>query len=177
MTARPIATLLLVISLMSAAVVAHAASVHAVSYDPAAVQTRVMHDYRVALQDAPAHLLRLYELRQTFTGRAPAFAGVRATDMLQQGIADTVDENGTESGYVTFLLEDGNRIYGRYAGTRKSHRWPDGSRHFDVEGDIELIGGDGAFAGARGTIHVRLILDPGAESNHGEARGEIRLDH
>lgn len=177
MTAQPIATLLLVFFLLAGVAAARAESVHAVSYDPTAVRTRVIHDYRVTLQDAPAHLQRLYDLRQTFTGRAPAFAGVRAIEMLQQGVADTVDENGTETGYVTFLLEDGNRIFGRYAGTRKSHRWPDGSRHFDVEGDIELTGGDGAFAGARGKIHVRQTLDPGADSNQGEARGEIRLDH
>jgi hypothetical protein len=149
-----------------------AQSVTPLHYDPAAVQTRVVHDYRVAAGDSRNHSLRLYDLRHTFTRKPPIFGGSRATEMWEQGQADTIDQNGAESAYVTYILDNGNKVFGRYRGTRKSFRWPDGTRHFDVEGEITLTGGTGPMTRIRGAIKVRLALDPGAESSQGDARGE-----
>ena len=32
-------------------------------------------------------------------------------------VFDLIDQSGTESGYGIFVLEDGNRVVGRYSGT------------------------------------------------------------
>jgi hypothetical protein len=141
-------------------------------YDAGAAQTRTVHDQRIAVDDVPDHVLRFYDVRRAFTGRAPVFDGVRAIEMWEQGVADTVDRNGSESAYITYVLENGEKVLGRYAGVVQSFRWPDGSRHYDHVGSITLTGGSGRFAGMRGLIRVRAAVDPGADSNQIESKGE-----
>ena len=144
-------------------------------YDAAAAQTRTVRDQRIAVDDLPDHILRIYDVRRTFSGRAPVFDGVRAIEMWEQGVADTVDRNGGESAYITFVLENGEKVLGRYAGVVQSFRWPDGSRHYDHVGSITLTGGSGRFAAVRGLIRVRAAIDPGADSSQIESRGEYWL--
>jgi len=147
-----------------------------VSYDAAAAETKYSANYRVTVGDVPDHILRIFELHRTFVRHPPIFQGVTAKEMWERGSADTIDQNGSESSYVTYLLEDGNKVFGRYSGAIKSFRWPDGSRHFDVQGVIALNGGTGSFACLRGTVRVRASLDPGADSNQIESKGEYWME-
>jgi hypothetical protein len=142
------------------------------SYDAAAAQTAVVKRYEIEAGDVPRHVLRLLDVRRVFRRRPPVFDGVAATEMRERGTADLVDQSGTESAYVTYLLEDGNRVFGRYSGTLRSARWPDGSWHHEVQGRIELTGGTGRFERLRGQVQVGYVLDPGAESSQGESAGE-----
>lgn len=143
-----------------------------VQYDPAAAETRYIHNYRVAVNDVAGHVVRIYELRRSFRHGPPVFSHVRALQMLEQGYTDTVDENGDEHARITYFLEDGNTIHGEYRGAVQSFRWPDGTRHFDHAGTIALTGGSGRFSRIRGSINVRFVLDPGAESSQGKSEGE-----
>jgi hypothetical protein len=70
------------------------------------------------------------------------------------------------------LLADGSQVFGRYAGTMRSSRWPDGSWHHEIRGRIELVGGTGQFQRIRGSVDVRYVLDPGAQSSQGHSAGE-----
>jgi hypothetical protein len=142
------------------------------SYDAAAAETASIKRYEIEAGDVARHVLRLFETRRVFTRRPPVFDGVRATEMRERGTADLIDQSGTQSAYVTYLLEDGNRVFGRYSGTIRSARWPDGSWHHEIQGRIELTGGTSRFAALRGHVQVRFTLDPGAESSQGESLGE-----
>lgn len=144
----------------------------ALLYDTTSAHTRVTQQYRVPVDDAPDHYLRVYELQRRFTFRPPVFRGVRAAELWERGQSDVVDQNGSESAYVTYVLEDGARVFGRYAGVIQSFRWPDGSRHVESHGVITLTGGTGSFASIHGVIRVRWSEDPGADSSQGEAKGE-----
>jgi len=146
------------------------------AYDAAAAQVRYVQNTRLSVSDVPEHVLRIYDLRRTFTRRPPLFEGVGASEMWEQGVSDTVDQNGTETAYVTYLLQDGNKVFGRYAGVVQSFRWPDGSRHYDHVGTITLTGGTGAFARLRGAIRVRAGVDPGADSNQIDSKGVYWLE-
>jgi len=145
---------------------------HALAYDLAAADSSYVKRYRVEVGDVRHHTLEVYIRKRVFTRNPPAFAGVRASEAHEHGVADLVDQSGTDSGYVTFLLEDGSRVLGRYNGTVESRRWPDGSRHYDVCGTIELIGGSERFAKLRGQLRLWQALDPGADSSQGGAEGE-----
>jgi hypothetical protein len=145
---------------------------HPLSYDAAAAETASVKRYEVEVGDVPRHVLRLFDTRRIFARRPPVFDGARATEMHERGTADLIDQSGSESAYVTYLLEDGNRVFGRYAGTIRSARWPDGSWHHEIQGRIELTGGTSRFAALRGHVQVRFTLDPGAESSQGESAGE-----
>ena len=149
-----------------------AAEPRSVSYDLAAAVTRYTKEYRVEVGDALRHELRLYDLKREFGATAPVFDGLRATESRERGTADLLDQNGRESGYVVYVLEDGNRVFGRYEGTVRTRRWPDGSRHYDIHGTIELTGGTGRFGSIRGRLRVWQALDPGADSNQGAVEGE-----
>jgi hypothetical protein len=142
----------------------------AYSLDPAA--TSYVRQYRVEVGDVPRHELRVFDLTRKFTRGTPMIDGVRLTETQERGIADLVDQEGSENAYVIYMLEDGNRVFGRYSGTVRTRRWPDGSRHYDVRGTIELTGGTGRFEAIRGSVTVWQALDPGADSSQGEARGE-----
>ncbi len=144
-----------------------------IAYDAARAELRTVQNLRLQLDDLPGHELRLFDRRRTFRpADAPSIEGVRVVEIWEQGTADLVDQSGSESAYVTFVLADGNRLFGRYAAGTRATRWPDGSRHYDVVGTITLTAGTGAFARVRGLITVRAAIDPGADSNQIESRGE-----
>jgi hypothetical protein len=165
----PFATAILLLSRPAAAVEPER---YPLSYDAAAAETAYVKHYHIEVGDVPQHVLRLYDLRRVFPRRPPVFSGVAATEMQERGTAELVDQSGSESAHVTYVLEDGNRVFGRYTGTVRTSRWPDGSRHYDIQGRIELTGGTGRFASLRGSVSVRFALDPGAESSQGESTGE-----
>jgi|SRR5581483_6580216 len=146
------------------------------SYNPVASEIATIRRYQIEVGDVPRHVLRLYEIRRVFTHRPPVFDGVAATEMRERGTADVIDESGTQAAYVIYLLADGNQVYGRYGGTVQSSRWPDGSWHHDIRGRIDLTGGTARFAAVRGSVDVRYVLDPGAESSQGESAGEYWLE-
>ncbi len=146
------------------------------SYDAAAAETKYAANYRVTAGDVPDHILRVFDLRRVFTRHPPVFQGVAAKEMWERGWADSIDQNGSESSYVTYVLEDGNKVFGRYAGTVSSFRWPDGSRHFDMLGAITLTGGTGPLARIRGVVRIRASVDPGADSSQIESKGEYWLE-
>lgn len=144
---------------------------HALVYDLAS-EAPYAKRYRVEVGDVPLHVLEVYSRRRAFTKRPPVFDGVRAAECQEHGVLDLIDQNGTESGYVIFVLEDGERVLGRYSGTFAARRWPDGSRHYDVGGSLELTGGSGRFGKIHGQLRIWQALDPGADSSQGQAEGE-----
>ena len=145
---------------------------HPLAYRLDAGATRYVRQYRVEVGDVPRHELRVFDLTRKFTRGTPMIDGVRLTESQERGVADLVDQDGSESAYVIYVLEDGNRVFGRYSGTVRTRRWPDGSRHYDVRGTIELTGGTGRFEAIRGSMTVWQALDAGADSSQGDARGE-----
>jgi hypothetical protein len=126
---------------------AHAAEPerHPLAYSLEGGATRYVRQYRVEVGDVPRHELRIFDLNRNFTRGTPVIDGVRLSGTHERGVADLVDQDGTENAYVIYMLEDGNRVFGRYSGTVRTRRWPDGSRHYDVRGTIELTGGTGRF--------------------------------
>jgi hypothetical protein len=145
---------------------------HPLAYALDASTARPLRQYRVEVGDVPRHELRVFDLTRRFTRGAPVIDGVRVTESQERGVADLVDQDGSERAYVIYVLEDGNRVFGRYEGTVRTRRWPDGSRHYDVRGTIELTGGTGRFAAIRGRVTVWQAHDPGADSSQGAAQGE-----
>jgi hypothetical protein len=148
---------------------------HALSYDLVA-EASYAKRLRVEVGDVPQHVLEVYSRSRVFARQPPLFDGVRAAESREQGVFDLVDQSGTESGYVTFVLEDGSRVLGRYNGILAARRWPDGSRHYDVRGTLELTGGTGRFAKIRGQLRIWQALDPGADSSQGQAEGQYWLE-
>jgi len=164
-----------------AAVIAVAAAARAdapragLTYDLSA-EPRYVKRYRVEVGDVPRHSLEVYSRQRVFALQPPVFEGVRVVECEEQGVFDLVDHSGTESGYVTFMLEDGSRVLGRYSGTLAARLWPDGSRHYDIRGTLELTGGSGRFDKIRGQLSIWQALDPGADSAQGRAEGEYWVE-
>jgi len=150
---------------------------HAIAFDLGSAAIHYHKQYRLLVDDTPKHALRIYDLSREFAAGSFTLGSVAVTTMREWGTSDLTDENGTESAYVMFVLEDGNRVFGRYRGTVETRRWPDGSRHYDIRGTIDVTGGTGAFQHIRGTIRTWLALDPGADSRQGRAEGEFEFEH
>jgi len=97
---------------------------HPLAYSLDAGATRYVRQYRVEVGDVPRHELRVFDLTRKFTRGTPMIDGVRLTESQERGVADLVDQDGSESAYVIYVLEDGNRVFGRYSGTVRTRRWP-----------------------------------------------------
>jgi hypothetical protein len=145
---------------------------HSVAFDLGSAAIHYHKQYRLPVDDQPKHTLRIYDLSREFAPGSFNLGSVAVTTIREWGSSDLVDENGTDSAYVMFVLADGSRVVGRYRGTVGTRRWPDGSRHYDIRGAIDLTGGTGAFEHIRGTINTWQALDPGADSSQGRAEGE-----
>src|SRR5258706_6216414 len=91
--------------------VAAAADVrHPVGFDLGSAAIRYNKQYRLPVDDVPKHTLHIYDLSRQFAPGLFNLGSVAVTTMRQWGSSDLVDENGSESAYVIFVMEDGNRV-------------------------------------------------------------------
>ena len=93
-----------------------------------------------------------------------------------RGYSDYIDGNGRNWGYLTFLLENGDKIYGRFDGNAQTVIAADGSKKSSGIGTATLSGGTGKFRGIRGTIRNSYVFDPGKGYNTGQAEGDYWIE-
>ncbi|HKB82346.1 MAG TPA: hypothetical protein VKD04_03955 [Burkholderiales bacterium] len=74
------------------------------------------------------------------------------TESWSRGTSDYADYSGQTAGYGIYNLENGDRIFARYAGTVQSVNRPDGTREYVYHGISTLTGGTGGFRNIRGYI-------------------------
>jgi hypothetical protein len=84
-------------------------------------------------------------------------------------MTDNIGDDGHVVGYVVYVMQNGDKIYGRYDGTAQgAAEQPTGRRH--VSGNTTLIGGTGKFHAIRGTLHNTTVAEP--EKGFNESKNE-----
>jgi len=110
--------------------------------------------YEIEVGDVPGHKVRIYEIRTKYTGEAPSYAGIKATDSWGRATSDYVDGTGRASGYGITVLENGDKIFSRSETLTHGIVESDGSRKGTYTSVTTLTGGTGKFATIRGTLRT-----------------------
>jgi hypothetical protein len=82
--------------------------------------------------------------------RASDCEGFKIAEVLGQGFSDSIDRNGRAWGYDTITLDNGDKIYTEWSGTRIAVTGADGSLKTTFSGTTTWIGGTGRYLGVRG---------------------------
>ena len=99
----------------------------------------------VDVGDRPNHILRVYEIHDTFPDNAPVINGLKLVEIWTRGVGDRIDGSGDGRGYDVSVFENGDRFFTQYTNVVQN-----------VEGKItstsvaHITGGTGKFAAMQG---------------------------
>jgi hypothetical protein len=147
-----------------------------VSYKSQAANSKFTQQLALDVGDIPGHQVRVYEHHRAYPSNPPIFNGVAVSEIWNRAFSDYTNLNGPAWGYSIYLLQNGEKIFGRYQGTTQTSVGPDGSRKTLFSGVITLTGGTGQFRGIRGLIKTTSAFDPKANVSETQDEGEYWLE-
>jgi hypothetical protein len=130
--------------------------------------------YRLKAGDVPGHYVRIFEIHRRYPHDPPKFNGVSVTEQWDRGYSDYTDTNGRAWWYITYFLENGDKIYAREDGTSTTQT-KQGSSDSSISkfaGVITITGGTGKFKGIRGLLQSRISFNPETGFSIGKHTGE-----
>ena len=128
--------------------------------------------YVIDVGDVPGHQVRIFEAHRSFSNDKPNCEGLKRTDSWVRASSDYIDRNGSVSGYLTIVLENGDKIFGRMSGTSQTSTNPDGSQKSVATTVTTYTGGTGRYHSVRGIQRESIIFDPAKNFNHVQAEAE-----
>ena len=134
--------------------------------------TTYTQQYAIDVGDVPGHQVRIFEIHRRFPNDTPNCEGLKRTESWVRASTDYIDRNGSVSGYLTIVLENGDKIFGRVSGTSQTITNPDGSQRSVATDVITYTGGTGKYQSVRGIQRERVIFDPATNFNQVEADAE-----
>ncbi|KHK59678.1 hypothetical protein PI86_07620 [Burkholderia sp. A9] len=149
---------------------AQAPQKNTISFSVPAANTKYTQQHALDVGDMPGHQIRIFENHRTFPNDPPAFAGVRVRDFVTRAATDLVDNDGRVSGYVVFILANGDNVFGRLEGTTRASVGQSGGRRTAMV-NIVLTGGTGKFQGIRGTLQQSSVAEPSKGYNESKFEG------
>ena len=128
--------------------------------------------YVIDVGDVPGHQVRIFEAHRSFPNDKPNCEGLKRTDSWVRASSDYIDRNGSVSGYLTIVLENGDKIFGRMSGTSQTSTNPDGSQKSVATTVTTYTGGTGRYQNVRGIQRESIIFDPAKNFNQVQAEAE-----
>jgi hypothetical protein len=110
----------------------------------------------VVVGDVPNHIVRVFEVHQTFPNNAPVINGLKLAETWQRGIADIADGAGNTSSYFLFVMENGDKFFVRNANVIH----PAAAGKLLATGVGHITGGTGKFGTIQGTVRNVTSFDP-----------------
>jgi hypothetical protein len=124
------------------------------SFTPPIGSSNFEEQHIIDVGDVPGHQVRVYSVHFTYPQEAPVFDGVKVKEAWLRAMSDYTNQSGHVHGYTINLLENGDKIFGRWEGLTQTAINPDGSKASEVWGVTTLTGGTGKFKGIRGTLRT-----------------------
>jgi hypothetical protein len=134
--------------------------------------TTYTRQYAIDVGDVPGHQIRIFEVHRRFPNDKPNCEGLKRTESWASVSSDYIDRNGSVSGYLTIVLENGDRIFGRMSGTSQTSTGPDGAEKSVATTVTTYTGGTGRYRSVRGIQRESIVFDPGKNFNQVEAEAE-----
>lgn len=149
---------------------------HSVSYTASPGSTRYIQEHLIDVGDVPGHQVRVFELHEDFSSVGLAFNGVKVSESSTRGISDYTNGNGIANNYTVYMLEDGNKVFGKASVLAQSATNPDGSKIVRFTVVTTLTGGTGDFRGIRGILRTLGERVPGASTLSLKVNGEYWME-
>jgi hypothetical protein len=115
--------------------------------------------HAIDVGDVQGHQLRVYSFHSVYAQEAPVYEGVRVKESWLRASSDYTEGNGHATGYTVALLENGDKIFGRWEAITQTTVNADGSKMARVNTVTTLTGGTGKFRGIRGTVRGIATTD------------------
>ena len=142
------------------------------SWEIRPADTAYTQQHAIDVGDVPGHQIRIFEVHRRFPNDKPNCEGLKRTKSWARVSSDYIDRNGSVSGYLTIVLENGDRIFGRMSGTSQTSTGPDGSERSVATTVTTYTGGTGMYRSVRGIQRESIVFDPGRNFNQVEAEAE-----
>lgn len=137
--------------------------------------TRYTQEHMIDVGDVPGHQVRIYEITVTYKKDELAFDGVSVKEGWSRSMSDYTNGSGLFTGYNTYVLEDGNKIFAKSTGTTQTSN-AGGSKTLKFTSVETLTGGTGRFAGIRGQILGNGSRIPGEKALTVQGTGEYWIE-
>ena len=115
--------------------------------------SQYVQQHALAVNDAPDHQIRVYEIHFEYPKNDFSFAGVLVKEAYVRGMSDYIGLSGPFTVYSVYTLEDGNKVYSRSTGTSMLTTDTDGKAVVKFSAVENYVGGTGRFKGIRGQVH------------------------
>jgi hypothetical protein len=113
--------------------------------------------------DVPTHVLGVFEIHRVYPNNAPVINGSKMVESWTRGTGDRIDGTGTNAQYVTFMMENGDKVFARMEGFAMNDS---GKVHVNIAGRI--TGGTGKLATIQGFVKEVVDLDKDTNVNRTE---------
>ncbi|HYZ90446.1 MAG TPA: hypothetical protein VE620_14205 [Myxococcales bacterium] len=147
-----------------------------ISYKVQSSVTSYTQQHVIDVGDVPGHQIRVYEIRYSYAAEGPVFDGVKVTEAWSRAASDYVDGTGNASGYSVYNMQNGEKVFARFALVAQSTIGSDGAKKTTFSTVTTLTGGTGRFRGIHGTLKTTGATDfkSGPSS---QTEGEYWLDN
>lgn len=172
----PIVGAVLVSGMFLTALGAWAQDKHHFSFQVPAENTKYVQQHTMDVGDVPGHQIRIFEIRRTYAKGMGSFDGVDITEEWSRGYSDYVNGSGRNWGYSIWLLENGDKVFGRWDATSQKLPAADGSASASGIAVGSIVGGTGRFAKIRGTSLSSYTFDAARGINATKAAGDYWME-
>jgi len=121
--------------------------------------TKYTQQHAIDVDDVPGHQVRIYELHSTFSEEAPVYNGVKVKEAWLRAMTDYTNGTGRGSGYSMSILENGDKIFGRWESMTQTTIGADGTKAARTSAVTTFNGGTGKFKGMHGTLKSSSLSD------------------
>jgi hypothetical protein len=114
----------------------------------------------IDVDDVPNHSFRIFEIHRTYSNNPPLINGIKIVESWTRGTGDRIAGTGTNIQYLTFMMENGDKIFARMEGFAMNDA---GKVGVSIAGRI--TGGTGKFATIQGFVREVVKLDGALNEN------------
>ena len=133
------------------------------------VSAKYTQQHSIEVGDVPNHQIRVFEYQRIYGADGPMISGLHIKESWARGTSDYTDSTGSGSSYVTYTMENGDKIYSH--GSIVTHGVPnsDGKKTLSTLAALTITGGTGKFLGIHGVVRIETTADLAAGINQGKA--------
>jgi hypothetical protein len=102
----------------------------------------------------PNHIVRVYEVHNTYPNNAPIINGLKLVEQWSRGIVDLIDFNGNTTQYSVFVMENGDRFFARSTNVLQNS-----SGKVAITGVGPITGGTGKLEAMQGIVRTATNID------------------